>query len=590
MSVEVEVKVPEVVTDATLVGLRAAAGVDPDFKGRMQAASLDGARPTPPSCWSRFVNYCCQKTAPQAQKVASVAQSLSAASSQATQGSCFNSFWSFISWPVRQIHKCKAAAVTTVLSGISVGVSATVFPHYPVAALVSCLALGYLGQTTASKISEVMPDEDKKVATVIRRFQQHTSLATMMVTGYFGKAVWAQDLNCVLAGMLVRLKIEQVDDLKNFPTLQIELEQESVSLNPSTARGRASQNSCCQKIVSVFQKIAPALVAVASAALFISGLTSMYSYNLANANRALTWSIAFAEYGLKGLCALLGYGVERLLEANKGKPAFAKIHSILSKIEGISIGFSIYAHQVLPTNVQAFGFVAPMGYFLGQNMSRMLRINALEDKLLALRSTALLANDGNGDVEANGGVTSPRTQVRPGCTRWSFFTHALAASAFIGSGVYFLLKGSPDTVGLEVFFLVTPAFYYISRFVFSKHKCQDSSWRKAGHFLFHKSSQVMSEQLNWALSDVRAHAIAQTVTNAQIFFVFQGLLFGGFVEAPLFAIDEEEDIAEAEESTAIQRSERRLLLKKIRAEITRNFARMDLITISVFNIFKPRVQ
>ncbi len=579
-----EGKIPEPVTNASLVELRA--GIDSDFVGRAYAASLysnASPTPTPPSCWTRFTNYiCCRKTAQQAQKVAGVAYQFAAVPQDSAEP-CLNKFLKVITWPFKQ-----ASGWGTIASGISLGVSATVFQVYPVAALVSGLAVGFFGQTLFSKGSDELQSEHKKVTTVIRRFQQHTSLAAMMTAGYFGKEIWARNFNCVLAGMLVRLKIEQADDLKNFPLLQIGSEPVAVSLTPSNGV-KVNQESCCTKSVAVFKKIVPLLVGVASATLFIGGLTSMYSYNLANASRALSFSIAFAEYGLKGLCALLGYAVERKLEANKGNPCCATIQSLLSKIEGVSIGFCLYAHQVLPTNVQAFGFVAPIGYFMGQNMSRMMRIDALEDKLSAKR-TALLENDGNGDVEKASVGTSQRVLPRPGCDGRSFFTHALATSAFIGSGIYFLLKGTPDTVGLEVFFLVTPAFYYISRFVFSKHKCQGSSWRKTGHFLFHRSPLIMSEQLNWALSNARAGAIAHTVTNARIFFVFQALLFGAFVEAPLFAIDEEEDIAEIEERSVVQISERRLLLKKVRGEITRNFARMDLMAIIVFSIFKPKVQ
>ena len=160
---------------------------------------------------------------------------------------------------------------------------------------------------------------------------------------------------------------------------------------------------------------------------------------------------------------------------------------------------------------------------------------------------------------------------------------------FEAVGIYFLKNEKEDTVGYDVFFMLTPAIYYLTRYLFSKQQAEHSSVQRFGHFLLHKSPQVISEELNYGLSFAYSGCVARTDQNARIYFVFQALLMGA-TEGALFAIDAEEDkdpLDGVPESIILdQTREKRKLLNKIRKLNTANYSRMDILMNLMVHVFR----
>ncbi|MDB6081298.1 MAG: hypothetical protein JWO53_570, partial [Chlamydiia bacterium] len=330
-----------------------------------------------------------------------------------------------------------------------------------------------------------------------------------------------------------------------------------------------------ESIYTPFRDNLPRIFGSLSAVCCTIGVSKMYGLHQTLDPRLLSFAIASAEYGLKGVSAFLGFTLEKWLYARKDNPHLASIHKTLAKLEGIGIGFANYGHQVLPTNIQAFTMSLPIGFFLGVSTSRMQRINEVEDMILARNSEIL----------------SPRTERQENkittYNKKSILYHVTTTLAFEAIGLYIHFKGGEEAKGLDVFFSLTPLVYYATRFGFSKKPTIEnaSTLQRIGHFALHKSPQVLSEELNYWLSFVLANAIAKTDTNARIFYIGQSILFGS-IEGALFTIDGQEDEA-ADAGLETTLSRRQKILHKLRAATTRNYARMDILIKNLAINFKP---
>jgi len=448
--------------------------------------------------------------------------------SASSSSSCFGRVCSRLS---SIIHSPAGSSLITIASTIGLIASNTVFPSAPLS-VVSSLAFGYFGQTVASHIKQSSDSEAMKGTSLgIKRVQQHASLATMMIAGYYQEKWWAPIINCVLAGMSVRLKI------KNFGEF------------PPSSRNHEEL------------KRLPLVLGVISACTCAIGLYSMNSFSLFGAPRKLTLAIAAAEYGIKGLGVALGFQAERLLEANRQSSACLSIQKALSLVENIGIGACVYSHGHLLTNARALGFVFPLGFFLGTNISRMHRLSQIEQDIM------------------------DASDLDPGISRISvpsIVLHAFTIDLFAVIGLYYILNWDEDTIGFDVFFPLVPVIYGITRFIFSQRQSHNSRIQKMGHFLLQKSALTLSTELNYGMSFVFAGAVKPTDTNARIFYVFQALLFGS-TQAALFAIDEEENL-----SFSLQ-GQKRQILRKCRVASTSNFARIDILINTLSHTFREIV-
>ena len=487
-----------------------------------------------------YKKLCCKTPAPGTQ-ITRVSQIQLGVQTNTPPQSCGRSFCnkalSVISWPFEKMH---TPAVATLLATASLvgAVTTAFFPQYQVT-VISCIALGYFGQTVASMIAK--KPAAKPAALVCSRVQQHTSLATMMLAGFYKKELWAIKLNCALFGMLLRLKLQTEEEV---PTT---IPQESPKIIP--------------------------LIAGTSIALTLmtTGLVGMYALGQAGSPRTLSLATACAIYGIKGLGAILGYATERYLEANKANCALKVINSGISKIEGIGMGLCYLGNKATPINASASFLALPIGFLLGTSISRMMRMSELQDSFFAMV-----------DHEQNEALSKSR------CDKSSFILHTLAFIAFEVAGACFLKFGTDDTIGYEVFFMLTPFLYAIIRFLFSKEQSNNSRVQKAGHFLLHKSPQLISEELNYSLSFAQIKAITQNESNLRIFYVFQSLLMAS-IEASLFELDEHEDRVRRETQITIDTEQKLAILGKIRREATRNYARMDMIIPVLANTFNIKL-
>jgi hypothetical protein len=472
-------------------------------------------------------------------KVASVSQTLPTSQTSTNSSLCGRC----IRWPFEKMHSPIGSSVITAASLVGFVASNTVFPSAPLS-LASSIAFGYFGQTVASHCAKIPTTTMKQGSLSIKRVQQHTSLASMMLAGYYQKQAWASILNCILAGMSVRIKVKNHGE---FPVVQ-------GRVDPSILEPPAETSERARAI----QEKLPLILGIISTLTCVAGLGAMFAFTELANPRKLTLGIAAAEYGVKGLGIVLGFKMERLLDKYKTNPTCANIQNALSLAENIGIGLAVYAHRYLLTNISAFSVVFPIGFFLGTNISRMHRLSQIEDQIV------------------------DSSTLDPGLPRFtlpSVVAHLVMSALFEAAGVGFLLYGNEDTVGLEVFFLLTPPIYYITRFGFSQKQAHNSGFQKIGHFLMHKSTLVLSTELNYGLSFVFAHAVLPTDQNARIFYVFQALLFGS-TQGALFAIDKEEDL-----SFSVQGAKRQLL-RKIRVSNTSNYARIDILITSLTQTFK----
>ena len=515
-----------------------------------------------PSCWSKVKRLFSSQPKAQPDRLFFKVQEELQLPREEQESACFKFLkksYKVLSWPLDVVHSKAGSLLLSTAAAVGLVASTVLGSH--VGEVCSGISLGYFGQTFASHVSEKVQGSDtsshatRKVVQLVTRLQQHTSLAAMMLTGYYALSPWAQVTNCVLAGMSLRLKLQNQDDIVGIKKLlQAQGIQEIIDDE------HAQNMSLSSRVSALFQKHAVSLIAFSGLVAFASGLIAMSQNDELSTPRLLTPSIAFAEYGLKACGISLGVFFERYVNKNEESKEVQVIGSILTKLESVAIGLALYGHGKYKSNLQALFTVLPIGFFLGTSVSKMLVINRAERELLAM----------SGDL----------MQAGEGLTCSSVLSHAMMTALFEGVGLYFLLNPSDDTVGYEVFFTFAPAVYYITRFVFSKKQAEKTSFHKVGHFILHKSPQVISEELNYGLSFVFARAVLRSDQNARIYFILQALLFGA-IEGALFAIDEQED---KDEYTTLPTKmvsqsyvQKKQLLNKIRKLNTSNYSRMDIL-------------
>jgi hypothetical protein len=556
-------------TETTLAEIRLAAMQEEDLPYH----NFQEQEEVQPSCWQRFTSWLCSSKKPaEVNKVEAVRQNIESSScspvcSERTE-LCCKKFTNLLSWPVRKAHTQVGSSLLSIASLTTV-VAATILQIQPLQ-VIGGLLFGYFGQTVASHISDhvnnsaVESRAAKKTVQLITRFQQHTSLATMMVTGYFALNPWAQLTNCALAGMSLCLKLKKQDDIIDVKRI---LRAQGVDFEPNEDAIRVVGR--LERIQAIMSAHIPHIITLAGAVSFVAGLSSMVVKGEVYGPRVLSASVLAAEYGLKFLSAACGFLIERYLDHNQQSPVYEKLAKLLTKLESIAIGLSLFGHGNYKTNVQALFTILPIGFFLGSSVSKMLVVNDMEKAILHM----------NGDL----GVTGLE------CRFSHVASNIVMTALFEGIGIYFLSNEKEDTVGYDVFFMLTPAIYYLTRYLFSKQQAELSSVQRFGHFLLHKSPQVISEELNYGLSFAYAGCVRRTDQNARIYFVFQALLMGA-TEGALFTIDAEEDkdlLEGVPEALIEDRTiEKKKLLNKIRKLNTANYSRMDILMNLMVHVFR----
>lgn len=558
--------------------------------------SMDDAIEAPNySCWERFTS-CCRKTPSYASRIESISPLM-----EATPTSCCDTFLNktlrVIRFPFDKLHTPIGAGLLSVAAGVGLIMNATLFPNTYLATT-SALLLGYFGQTVASQFSSTASTSGaQRLALYANRLQQHTSLATMMITGFLQSGMCVDTtncapiiINCVLGGMLARLKIQKKDELEEIsqelaisdleeiavdpvaplPVPAVVLAIPPLGALPAPIAVPAPVEGTLTPYVNAIKNNPLLVIGATSATCFAFSVLNMGLSNQITVPRMLNLSILLAEYGLKGVGGALGYKVAQVLNANKENAVCKKISKTIGKIEGLGIGLSLYGHQILPTNINAAAVMLPIGFLLGSSIFRMVKVSKLEDVILEI------------EAKKYGPVPPP-----PLCTRSSVIAHVATTTLFEAVGCYLWLKGPPQMLGYEMFFTAVPIFYGITRFGFSKVHTHHSLPRKFGHFIFQKSPQLIAEELNYGVSFLHAGLIAKTVSNARIYFLAQAALFAT-IEASLFALDAAEDAekqrAELEEVSP-ETSHRLKVIRTIKNTTTRNHARMDMILYILLNTY-----
>lgn len=518
----------------------------------------DNAPPAGTSCWTRCMNRIWRKTAPPgADKIDLLVHDpeeplLKADAKSDCEPRCEKA--------VRAIT-LPLAGLFSIASTIGVIANATIFPNTYLGT-VSSFLLGLCGQTVASHAKKAASSPcSKGIALYAGRIQEHTSLFTMMVTGYFKSEMCVDTVNCApvlvncgLAGMLASLKIQRNDALEELADRLSDQEEKPDSAPPSPPQ------SSTEKVISFIKNNRRQLIAGTAAALslYVTGATCMYLFNQIVTPRVCSGFILLTEYGLKGLGGVLGYTVEQLLHADRQNPTCKKISKILSRIDGLSIGFALYGHQVLPTNIEAALVTLPIGFFLGTSISKMRRVSELEDRVFA--KNAVLK--------------------RPSLTHTSIAIHVTTTALFWSVSGYLWYAEIPKSVGYDLFLTLVPPIYFFTRFVATKER---SAFL---HFLLQKNPQLLAEELNYGVSFLKAGLIEETISNAHYYFAAQATLFAT-VEAALFTLDQIEDlILENEEQPGSPEAQARLqMITALKNMTTRNHARMDMIFYILLNTF-----
>ncbi len=494
--------------------------------------SVSYEEPEPaPSCWQR----CVRRIRGPCTRSTTIAMQQLIPTPEVPQ----RSFYERACGIVTKIHGLVGSTVFTVAAAAGFVVSHIL--SYNPGVVASSMALGYFVQTMASAVNKKTTSTRIKTASnCLMRVQQHTSLATMMLTGFYSDRVWAMPVTCILAGMMARVKIMSDRKWVSLPT-------------PETA--------------SRYTKYVLGGLAALSGISCVAGVSALYSAGLDERPRLLSLPVLAAEYGMKGFAGIFGFLFSEWLIAHKTTGWGMLALRALSMVESGGIGLGTYYHRILKKNMQAFAMMVPIGFLLGTYVSKIRYLNALEDRICQ-----------------ESRQESRHESIPPSrCSRAAVLSHAIAASCFWGPGIYFLLKGTAETMGLDVFFLLTPAIYAITRFAFAKQG-NDSLCRRIGHLCLHKATPIMSAELNYWLT-FRGIGINKTEQNARILYVFQSLLFGS-IEGSLFTMDAQQDQDAHQVFGNVD--DRRKITRWVRAETVRSYARFDLLMIMLANAFGNR--